>query len=218
MKKLRALAFLGLLGAATIALAQGQMNWNNTASTLISDAAIGGPMPVRVSPETTYYFGLFVAPYGTPAPLPGAAGLNDLNWQNVVAYTMNSTAAPGAGRMQNPGEATVPALGMPISFVIRGWQSYSGGADWEAAKPGLYNYGQSDLGFVTPLGDALPTPFAFGTAYNPPWTKQIGGFIIGIPEPTTVALLGLGAVACLLFRCRRCALSNSHVSIQFDIL
>ena len=61
----------------TSLFAQGQINWANTSSTLIS--VNGLPMPVRVSPETTYYFGLFVAPPGTPAPLGGIEGINDPN-------------------------------------------------------------------------------------------------------------------------------------------
>jgi len=157
-------------------------------------------MPFRVSPQTTYYFGLFIAPYGTPAPQPGMAGVSDPNWQNVVAYTMNSSSPAGVGRMANPGVATNVPLGITFSFVIRGWQSYSGGADWEAAKSGLYNYGQSDLGFALFQGDAFPTPFAFGTAYGPPYTKQVGGFVIGIPEPSSMAMVGLSLLTFRLFR------------------
>jgi hypothetical protein len=206
MKKLA--VFVAFIGFGTFAFAQGQMNWNNTSSTLITDAAIGGPMPVRVSPQTTYNFGLFVAPFGTPAPLPGMAGVYDPNWQSVVAYTLNSTAATGAGRMQNPGLATVPgyASGSTVSFVIRGWQSFSGGTDWEAAKPGLFNYGQSELGYLILGGGALPSPSAFGTVDSPNF-KQVGGFVIGIPEPSTVALTGLGLLGLRLGR-RACKLND----------
>src|SRR5262245_6265432 len=80
--------------------AQGLINWNNTASTLISvyagpGTSPMGPMPVRVSPETTYYLGLYVAPLGTPAP----SWEHDPNWQFApAAYATNATTA--AGRMQ----------------------------------------------------------------------------------------------------------------------
>ena len=140
MKKLLTLAFI--IGFHTFTFGQGMMLWNNTPFTLISDANIGGPMPFRVSPQTTYYFGLFIAPYGTPAPLPGFSGINDPNWQNVVDYTTNSTAAAGYGRLQNPGTTIVPGYepGSTVSFVIRGWQSPSPGADWETAKLNFFNY------------------------------------------------------------------------------
>jgi hypothetical protein len=165
------LAIVACSIAPTSVVAQGLINWANTSSTLIS--VNGASMPVRVSPETTYYFGLFVAPLGTPAPGFGLAGLNDPNWQFVAAYAMNSTAAAGAGRMQNPGTATVAgfAVGTTVNFIVRVWQSTSGGADWEAAKSGLTINGQSALGTAVLGGGAFPSPFAFGTGAG-----QIGGF------------------------------------------
>ena len=79
-------------------------------------------MPVRYSEATTYHFGLFIAPVGTPAPATNWAwgvGIDDPNWQFVAAYTMNSTAAAGAGRLQNPGIATVLgyAAGTNVNFI-----------------------------------------------------------------------------------------------------
>ena len=155
----------------TSLFAQGQINWANTKSTLSS--VNGFPMPVRVSPETTYYFGLFVAPFGTPAPAQGIDGINDPNWQFVAAYAMNSTAAAGAGRMLNPGVAIVNGYypGTNVSFIVRSWQSTSGGADWSAAKPGLTAIGQSALGSAVLGSYTIPVPAAFGTN-----SGQVGGF------------------------------------------
>jgi len=172
MKTLAACLTCFACSAVTTTLfAQGQINWNNTATTLISVS--GAPMPVQVSPATTYYFGLFVAPLGTPAP----SGINDPNWQFVAAYAMNSTAAAGAGRMQNPGTATVNgfAIGTEVNFIVRGWQSVSGGADWPAAWPGTLAVGQSTLGTAVLGGATIPTPLAFGTGAG-----QIGGFVLGL--------------------------------------
>jgi len=203
MKKLLILTVL--IGSTTLCFAQGMMFWGNTPATLITDATIGGPMPFRVSPQTTYYFGLFIAPYGTPAPLPGFSGINDPNWQNVVSYTMNSTAPAGVGRMANPGLTTVPghAPGETVSFIIRGWHSSAGGADWETAKLGLsfFNYGQSELGHLILGGGVFPAPSAFGSSVGDNY-KQVPGFIIGIPEPATITLIGLGAAAGIFFRHR----------------
>jgi len=200
MKKLLILA--ALISFHTFTFGQGMMLWGNTPATLITSAAFGGPMPPRISPATTYYFGLFIAPYGTPAPLPGFAGINDPNWQNVVSYTMNNSSAAGAGRLQNPGTTIISgyAPGETVSFVIRGWHS-SAGADWETARLSVtpFNYGQSELGFFPLGGGALPSWNAFGVV-NEPYAKQIGGFVIGVPEPSSMALIGLGAVACFLFR------------------
>lgn len=185
--------------------AQGLINWANTSSTLIS--VNGSLMPPSTSPETTYNFGLFIAPIGTAAP----SGIDDPNWQFVAAYTINSTAAAGAGRMQNPGLASVAgyAPGTSANFIVRAWQSTSGGNDWTAAKSGLMALGTSTLGTGLIGGDFPPPLFAFGSN-----SGQIGGFNILIPEPSSMALLGLGAAVMLLRRRRKFYRTNGEVEIK----
>ncbi|HEX5221261.1 MAG TPA: immunoglobulin domain-containing protein [Verrucomicrobiae bacterium] len=155
--------------------AQGLILWNNTSATLIS---VNGStmLPYNPSsPATIYYFGLFIAPIGTPAPTgPGPwPGINDPNWQFVVAYTINSSAASGAGRMLNPGVATVPGYdaGSNVNFLVRYWQSTSGTTNWPAAKPGLTTLATSAVGAAVLGGGPFPIPQAFGVAAG-----QIGGF------------------------------------------
>jgi len=200
MKKL--LTFIVIIGFGTSSYGQGQINWANTSSTLITDVRVGGLMPVRTAPETTYYFGLFIAPFGTPPPIWGL--FNDPNWQNVVSYTTNSTAAAGAGRMQNPGIATVPgfAPGTTVNFIVRGWQTFdSNGANWDPLNgiptSTMVNYGQSQLGYVILGGGVLPLPSAFGVANG-----QIPGFVFDVPEPSGTALVILGALVFRTFRRR----------------
>lgn len=172
------LACLACSTVATNLFAQGQINWNNSATTLIS--VNGSPMPARTNSASTYYFGLFIAPLGTPAP----AGIDDPNWQYVVAYATNNMVT--AGRLQNPGTATVIGFdaGTSVNFIVRGWQSWSGGADWPAAKPGLEIVGQSAMGTATlgglaPGGLFYPSPSAFGGGVG-----QIAGFNFGCLECT----------------------------------
>jgi hypothetical protein len=165
---------LTCLACSTVAIslfAQGLINWNNTSQTLIS--VNGSPMPVRVSPATTYYFGLFVAPLGMPPPAFGWAGIDDPNWQFVVAYATNSTVA--AGRLQNSGTATVIGYAPEtnVNFIVRGWQSNTGGADWWYAKQGVTVLGTSAVGTATLGGGAYPVAMAFG-----PGSSQISGFNI----------------------------------------
>jgi hypothetical protein len=201
MKKL--LTLVALACATSFASAQGLINWANTSGTLIS--LNGASMPFNSGGASAYNFGLFVAPVGTAAPDMGGpgglAGIGDANWQFVAAYTVNSTAAAGGGRMLNPGVATVTgfAAGTSVNFIIRAWQSASGGNDWAAARPGITYLGTSALGSALLGGGAIGTPSAFGVGAG-----QIGGFnVVPVPEPSSMALAGLGAASLLLFRRRK---------------
>jgi hypothetical protein len=192
-----------LVGATLASFAQGQINWANTSTTLIS--LNGSSMPFNSGGAAAYNFGLFIAPVGTAAPdMTGPGGLNgiaDANWQLVAAYTVNSTATGGAGRTLNPGVATLNGFtpGTSVNFIVRAWQSGSGGNDWAAARPGLTYLGTSALGTAIAGGGAFPIPGAFGVAVG-----QIGGFnVVPIPEPSSMALAGLGAAGLLLFRRRK---------------
>jgi hypothetical protein len=108
--------------------------------------------------------------------------------------------------MQNPGTATVIGYdgGTTVNFIVRAWQSFSGGADWPAAQQGLIIFGQSAMGTATlggpaPGGPLYPPPVAFGSGPG-----QIGGFNFGCLECTpphfftnpsnTVASLGSGVI------------------------
>lgn len=197
MKKLLTLA--ALVGTAVMSFGQGQISWNNTSGTLIS--LNGAALAPSTSAATTYNFGLFIAPAGTAAP----TGLNDANWLFVGAYAVNSTAAAGAGRLTNPGTATIAGygIGTTVAFIIRGWQSTTGGADYAAAIPGLTAIGTSALGSALLGGGAIPLPSAFGTSGG----GAVGGFnMVGgavVPEPSSMVLAGLGAASLLLFRRRK---------------
>jgi hypothetical protein len=197
MKKL--LTLVALLGVATLSsFAQGTLLWNNTSGTLIS--VNGTAMAPSTSPATTYNFGLFIAPFGTAAP----SGVSDANWQFVGAYALNSTAAGGTGRLQNPGQATIAgfAAGTQVNFIIRAWQSTTGGGDWAAARPGITALGTSSLGWLVLGGGAIPDSAAFGVTSSGPLT-QVGGFNVVVPEPSSMVLAGLGAASLLLFRRRK---------------
>jgi hypothetical protein len=204
MKKLLTLAVL--VGATTLSFAQGTLLWNNTASTLIS--LDGSATPVRgADPMSVVNLGIFIAPFGTPAPAPSPAGFSDPNWQFVGAYGLNSTAAAGAGRMANPGQATIAgfAPGTTVNFIIAGWRTTTGGvaADWSAARNNLLSYGHSSLGFLILGGGAIPDSAAFGTTSSTT-VQQVGGFnVVTVPEPSSMALAGLGAASLLLFRRRK---------------
>jgi hypothetical protein len=198
MKKLLTLA--ALVGATTLSFGQGTLLWNNTSGTLVSYN--GAPMVPRTDAATTLNFGLFIAPIGTAAP----TSILDANWQFVAAYGLNSTAASGAGRMLNPGQATVAGFGAgsSVNFIIRAWTVNGGGvaSDWTAARNNLANVGTSSLGFLILGGGAIPDSSAWGTTSSAT-IQQVGGFNVPVPEPSSMALAGLGAASLLLFRRRK---------------
>src|SRR6478609_6762615 len=89
-------------------------------------------------------------------------------------------------------------------FIVRGW-SASAGNTYEQAlmsyntELGDHYFGYSEIGNDIVLGDgvALPTSTLFGAGGS-----QVNGFNMGIPEPSTFALVGFGAAALGLSRRR----------------
>jgi hypothetical protein len=164
------LASLASSIATTSLLAQGTISWSNLVpnpSTLIS--VNGSPMPARVSPGTTYYFGLFIAPLGTPPPAYGMAGEDDPNWQYVVAYATNSTVA--TGRIVAATATVIGyAAGSNVNFIVRAWEA-SGGATWPLNWLNINNIGQSAVGTAVLGGAPFGPPQAFGGLPG-----QISGF------------------------------------------
>jgi PEP-CTERM motif-containing protein len=219
MKKI---LFSAFIGAALSSFGQGQINFNNSASTLIRngwDPSFFSTAPI--APNTAgspnpFYFGLFVAPQGTPAPAydfyDQRVGLHDPNWQFAGAYAVNSTAATGAGRLQNPGSPAIAGFpgGSTVNFIVRGW-SANMGTTWaqvvafiDADPNNFYTiYGTSPMAVNAILGGGgtpLPIPTAWGLG-----ASQVPGFVLfrqDGPEPSTFALMSLGAALSILYRRR----------------
>ena len=176
------------------ALAQGNVSFRNNASTsfYIWTNNYPGTGLGLMSGTSAYRIGLYAAP-GTGA---SAQSLT------LIGLATNNAALPG--RFLGPSPYVLPngySAGTPITFQIRAW-SFAGGMSYEEALVGgVVNpldiaLGQSALGTVTPSDAASPVALLFGT--TPGLLQQ--GFVIGAPEPSSIALglLGLGAMA--LFR------------------
>jgi hypothetical protein len=96
---------------------------------------------------------------------------------------------------------TIPGVqpGSPADTQLRAWDNAGGSlTDWDAASAGGANAGISSVVASAPLGGPDP---AGGPAIPAPNLPAIPGFAI-VPEPTTWALMGLGALA-LFFRRRK---------------
>jgi len=196
MKKL--LTLTALVGATTISLAQGTVNFQNTAATLISagGVAMGG------SSSNQFNFAVFLAPSSTAASSGLTAALTDPAFQSVAGVNANG-ATPGR-LVTRSGLDVGGAAGSIVDYVVRGW-SANAGATWAEAMASYNNgvpmyIGSSTIGNDLVLGGgAIPSTALFGAGPN-----QVTGFnlVQVIPEPTSMVLAGLGAASLLLFRRR----------------
>jgi hypothetical protein len=217
------LAIAALLGTVSLTLAQGLVDFENFNNSLISTntvhngAATGlmsgpaGTVSPFNAPPGSYVFHLFAAPTSqttVDASLSGwdsqADGVN-----TAIPGLMNGniTTDPGAWLLGwGPGETA--------NFVVVGW-SRNIGVDWGEASAwwndGNPNSGPSGWFGISDIaqdvvvgGGGYPVPTIFG----PTEGYEIQGFTLNyyqVPEPSTFALLGLGAAGVFAFR-RRCSL------------
>jgi hypothetical protein len=200
-----------LLGVASV-LAQGTINYNNRQSDV--DARVYGPLgpgdmtaitgqsPIGIPPGTTdyggrpflagagYYAELWAGPANSPegslAPVPGT--LTTFRTGAFAGYFVPSPLA-------------IPIPGVPPGSVatlqLRVWENLGGTvSDWATAEArwlnGLLAAGKSPLFQSLPLGGGIMLP---------PNLVGLQSFnIYYIPEPGTLALLGLGALGLMIFR------------------
>lgn len=205
MKKL--LLTLALVGAVTAAYSQGSTQFSNSGlyKLSVTDGLTTNAVPI--TPGLMEY-GMFFFLGGSTAPTAGQMTLL------TSQFGVNSTT--GAGLIASPtdGKSSVNLVTIPGSSInesdvwvqFRAW-SATFGTDWAAAKaaPGAY-FGQSAIRNVAPLGNTTGPGIAlwtFATGTNP---ALIPAFVIPlniVPEPTSLALFGLGASALLIFRRRK---------------
>jgi len=196
MKKLVLTLSLAVLTSG--AFGQGLINFINSSATLITVDGVSA-----VAPGGTYRFAVFTAPVGTvnPALFTLAGG---------GIYATNQATA---GRIFGGNGIAVTgwAPGSTQAFLIRGW-SASTGATWAevsqyyvgGAWVGPGYFGQSS---IAPGGVAggfygtgnLPNLNLFGGTQG----LTTGFNLTAVPEPSSMALAGLGAASLLLFRRRK---------------
>lgn len=193
MKKI--IAFVSLLAVAgSAAYGQGLINFANGAPGV--NAPVTDTSAAKLS-GGAYLADLFYGPVGT-----ATSALTDLGLHQAFATGGSVGYFFGGG-------ITLPvAGGTSYEFQVRVWQS-SAGATWAAAtgggagSPATYaGHGGTQWGFsngfnVTPAVAPSPSSSLVGlTAF------QLTP-VVPVPEPTTLALGGLGAAALLLFRRRK---------------
>jgi hypothetical protein len=219
MKKLLAIA--ALLGTASIALAQGLVDFENFGNSLISTNSVhngpatglmsgpAGTMSPFNAPPGSYIFMLFAA-------FPGQTTVDaSLSGWDLVAYGV-STATPG---LMNGNITTDPGAlllrpwgsGETANFLVVGWSANIGdnwgeaSAWWNDGNPntGPSGYfGISDIAQDVVIGSGgYPVPTIFGPTVG----YEVQGFTLNlyqVPEPSTFALACLG-IAALVAICPR---------------
>jgi len=191
--------------------AQGTITFNNGSFNKISTGIQGSASSTwTVAPTTlqTFRYGLFY----------GIGQSTSLTWL-TESYGVNSTSVAGiiANPVNNSGTLTgfqIPGTSpneTDVWIQIVGYNS-SFGTDWAAAKAaandnsGTKFFGQTTVVNALALGPATgpgATVWQLATGTNP--RQFAGGFAMftTIPEPTSMALVGMGAAALLIFRRRK---------------
>jgi hypothetical protein len=188
MKKLALIAVASLM-AGSFAFAQGTVNFNTR---VVPDVVAQVFMPDGTTP---------IAGDGFTAQLfGGPAGTAEASLAPMTPTTVFRTGA-GAGFVVAAGSAAVPGApgGGSATLQLRVWENLGGTVTSyaQAASGGLL-HGSSELFTVANLGDLTASP-----PTTPPNLIGLQSFSL-IPEPSTYALLALGAAA-FLFRRRKTA-------------
>jgi hypothetical protein len=203
-----------LLGSAVSVFAQGTVYFSNGGfNRMCSGLCCSHPSTWTAVPTTAglINYGLF---YGTGATQPAT-----LSFLGVSGY--NSATSPGL--IVNASGGAITALGIPgttageidVWIQIAGW-SASFGTDWAAAKAAStttagVSFGETVVINVAPTAGGLgpatgPGAIIWQTATGTDPHKFPGGSYLLFamaPEPSTMALFGLGVAAVLIFRRRK---------------
>jgi len=194
MKKLAVM--LGVCAVAAGAFAQGTVQFFPTASTLSSTKDAQGNVAATSGAAGSFYYGLLTA-----ATANGP-------------FTFSGTYATNlavSGYFGGPAARTVTgwAAGATMSYEVAMW-SASLGTTWNPlwlvgnfgnVTTGSFGLSKVATGVAGGLGTpaTLPLPLFSSTGID----TGILGTPVGVPEPSSMALAGLGAAALLIFRRRK---------------
>jgi hypothetical protein len=190
-------------------------------------SAVGGSIGAPANGSlNTYYELLYTTFSGTQATITSLSSL--LAWNDTGLGATNNPASGGRLAVIAPNSAaTVPwSPGTTDSIVVVGW-SADLGATWssvsnllaaaatgnnaplQAQLAGALGFlGVSTTGYTTTFDTSTsPGATVFATSANaqglPIFSTNTQLYLVPVPEPTTLALAGLGGLSLLLFRRQR---------------
>jgi len=216
-------------GLATASFAQGTVNFANATSTAFrTNGAAASLTSGNTAPVAgAYLYEVLTAPSTVTSVDASLQGLLSGPWSDTSLLGQSTTFAAG-GRASGGSGATVLNwnAGVQQSFIIVGW-SANEGANWTEVKAKLQGASLSGglwtggtlvnggfLGATTIQAaqsgggsSGLPAFSLFGSgvsAQGTPITTTTDLYAIGVvPEPTSLALVGLGTAAMLVMRRRK---------------
>jgi len=168
-----------------------------------------------------FYYELLYTTYSGSGALPTIPNLTSLlAWNDTGLGATNASSAGHLVPIAGSTDATVPwAAGTTDSIVLVGW-SADLGTTWGVVSNELAHssyaavlagqqgfFGVSTTGFIA-AGGANPGATVFNNAPvvgtgTPIFSVNTPLFLLPVPEPTTLALAGLGGLSLLLFRRQR---------------
>lgn len=184
------LTTIAVAGCGLSVFGQGLVVLENAVNSAANVSRVGGQSPTGSAAVGSYQVALL--------------WFNGSSYQQIGAvYTSNVPNGDGPGYFYGE-TVTVPTYSATGSFEVEGWSGNF--ANYAAAIAGGTYVGQTPSftsaegnGTITPSG----TPVNLALASTPPggWNGNL--VLVPVPEPTTIALGGLGAAALLLFRRRK---------------
>jgi len=207
MKKLLALAVLA--GMTSASFGQGIINFANNNSTQVRTNG------TVVAGTSQFYFALFRAS-STQNTITTSLDPT-LNGWTFVAMGTNTAAGRFSGNTTTEGVVVTPTAPSTDDYAVAGW-SANIGSTWAEARL-FWNNGQHDAGamagtsgwfainggvgndiIANPTAGTINSPFGTAAGLIPGFSLN---FIQAVPEPSTIALAGLGAAALVIFRRRK---------------
>jgi len=181
---------ISFFSIAILAHGQGTIAFGNSALTRFIIRSYPDGTIRNCLPSDGISVGVFYGPAGTSADqLALAPGLANIG--ATAGVLVNAPSVFGL-----PGTES----GQIVSLQIRAWYS-TFGTDWQAARQSGYYYGETDVRQVTLGPTAGPGTVIWQTATgtNPNRFIPIGP-ILGVPEPSILAVGALGGLLLLFFR------------------
>ena len=128
---------------------------------------------------------------------------NGTSFQQIGAVYQTSTAQGDGPGYFNGETVTVPTYASTGTFIVEGWTGNY--ANYAAAQASGTSITGQTASFTSAEGSTgvPPNPPVPLTLTHPGPGNWDGNLILSIPEPSTIALGGLGAVAFWLFRRRK---------------